>query len=319
LQVVLVSVVIPTRNRPDILIQAINSVVLQDTTAHVEVIVVDSGNTIGLKDTLRQRFPEVRYFNIKPAGPAMTRQFGSERARGEYLAYLDDDDVYLPQKLRIQLEFLEKYPEIDLCYCDTQQWDGTSFLGKPRHKSYPQIWDCSPVKIEEVSSGYRFEAGSLYKAFLLGLPMYPQSIMIRRQFFEKMGGWNEDISGCGECHDFSLRATHHGCVGYQDTALFLLRRQHGMHMTHDWCEAWKEEANMIESLYKAYPVAMRNSMQPYLKDYFAMTGWRMFNANRFDLAKRLYYKAFCYGYRSPKMMLKWLLSTLHANPVNIAG
>lgn len=309
---ILVSVVIPTKDRPHLLMEAVESAVAQDIDEPVEVLVVGEEGAGDTERLLRQRFPDVRYIPLPPSGPAVKRQAGSDQARGEFLTYLDDDDVFLREKLRTQVQFLSQHPELDICFSDSQPWDGRETIGSPRHELFPQLWDACPERIAEAPPGYRFARGSLYRTFLLGLSMFPQSIMVRKDYLKTMGGWDRDITGCGECHDFSLRATYQGPIGYQDRVLFLLRRGHGSHMTNAVLRTYHEEASTVARVADAYPDDLREAISPILQEYLAFQGWRQYNGGCFEQAEQLYGLAMRYGSRSPRIMAKRLLSLARA-------
>ncbi len=99
-----VSVVIPSFNRKESALRAVNSVLAQ-TEKDVEVLLVDDGSTDGTKEAFAQPPERVRYL-LKPNGGASSaRNVGLRRAQGEYVAFLDSDDEWLPDKLAIQLSF----------------------------------------------------------------------------------------------------------------------------------------------------------------------------------------------------------------------
>jgi hypothetical protein len=106
-----VSVVIPTCNRPELLKRAIRSVLAQ-TFQDFEIIVVDDGMKVRAKDAaLGFSDPRIRYIeNETSLGGGGTRNRGIDEAKGEYIAFLDDDDEWLPEKLKKQVKALEKAP-----------------------------------------------------------------------------------------------------------------------------------------------------------------------------------------------------------------
>jgi glycosyltransferase involved in cell wall biosynthesis len=106
----LVSVVIPVYNGEDFLADAIASIVEQDYRP-LEVIVVDDGST-DLTAGIAQRFPEVRYVYQPNQGHGSAKNTGIEKSRGEFLAFLDADDWWAPNKVKVQAEFLQAHPGV---------------------------------------------------------------------------------------------------------------------------------------------------------------------------------------------------------------
>ena len=115
----LVSVIIPTHNRADLVPLAIQSV-LQQTYTNLECIVVDDASTDNTEETVRtiidERIIYLRHENNKHASAA--RNTGIKYARGEFIAFLDDDDEWLPTKLEKQVPFLlNLHEKVGMIYC----------------------------------------------------------------------------------------------------------------------------------------------------------------------------------------------------------
>lgn len=135
-----VSVIIPTHQRANIVTEAIESVLAQ-TYNDYEIIVIDDSSTDNTRETLQHYVDKniIRYFYIEARSPAEARNLGIQHARGEFIAFLDSDDLFTPKKLEIQVEYLNKHPEmgfihggfskfnengIDLGYRDTSKLSG---------------------------------------------------------------------------------------------------------------------------------------------------------------------------------------------------
>ncbi len=112
-----VSVVIPTYNRKDLLGDAIDSV-LHQTYADFEIIVVDHGSTDGSYEWVSKTYGNaVRAIRLDYCPlPACPRNHGIQAAQGDYIAFLDSDDLWLPQKLALQVQALESHPELGWSY-----------------------------------------------------------------------------------------------------------------------------------------------------------------------------------------------------------
>jgi hypothetical protein len=154
----LVSTIIPVYNRPAQLREAVQSVLLQDFPA-IEVLVVDDGSTDGLtwqcaQDLARSRPDSVRAVRQSNGGPGAAREHGRQLARGEFIQYLDSDDVLLPGKFTTQVAALRRRPECAAAYGMTRfvysdkstapgPWKGS---GIPRETMFPSFlmerwWD----------------------------------------------------------------------------------------------------------------------------------------------------------------------------------
>ncbi|MBH0208302.1 MAG: glycosyltransferase family 2 protein, partial [Nitrospira sp.] len=109
-----VSVIIPTFNRFPLLCRAVDSV-LNQTHGDLEIIVIDDGSTDDTPALFAQLFPTVHYVKTDHSGlPAIARNVGIRLAKGEFVAFLDSDDQWLPDKLSQQMEPLQRNPDIGL-------------------------------------------------------------------------------------------------------------------------------------------------------------------------------------------------------------
>jgi glycosyltransferase involved in cell wall biosynthesis len=112
----LVSVVVPAHNAEKTLRETIDSV-LHQTLGDFELIVIDDGSTDTTKNIVADiKDPRVRSFSFPNAGPSAARNRGIERASGKFIAFLDADDLWLPNKLKAQVEALNQNPEAALAY-----------------------------------------------------------------------------------------------------------------------------------------------------------------------------------------------------------
>ena len=131
----MISVVIPTYKNKGSIAQCINSALSQTYRGPLEIIVVDDNDpeSEARKSTEAQMesFASneiVRYIrHEKNKNGAAARNTGIKASRGEYIAFLDDDDLFLPEKLEKQLAYLEEHPEFDATYCLAQNYDKTLF------------------------------------------------------------------------------------------------------------------------------------------------------------------------------------------------
>jgi len=200
----LVSVIIPTYNRAAFVVGAVESVMAQ-TLSDWELVVVDDGSTDGTEAILAPYSGRLRYIRSGHRGVSAARNLGVWETRGEWLAFLDSDDLWLPRKLERQMEALEGHPETPLCYTD-EIWvrKGRRVNPGKRHKKY---------------SGWIFERC---------LPLCiisPSSVLIRREVFSELGGFDERLPAC-EDYDLWLRITSRYPVIFLEERLIVKRGGH---------------------------------------------------------------------------------------------
>jgi glycosyltransferase involved in cell wall biosynthesis len=118
----LVSAIIPVHNRPELLQEAVSSV-LGQTYRPIEIIVVDDGSvddTARVADALESRYPsEIRVLHQCNAGPGLAREAGRQAAKGEFIQYLDSDDILLPRKFELQVSGLHQHADCGIAYGKT--------------------------------------------------------------------------------------------------------------------------------------------------------------------------------------------------------
>jgi glycosyltransferase involved in cell wall biosynthesis len=122
------SIVIATYNRAKYLPDALCSVFAQGV-AGMQVIVVDDGSTDGTRDVVSRFGGRVQYVYQENRGPSAARNRGICLARGEFISFLDSDDVWLPGKMRLERELFESHPEADVVATDNDSWiEGRLFV-----------------------------------------------------------------------------------------------------------------------------------------------------------------------------------------------
>ena len=180
----LVSVVIPVFNGAPFIEKAVASVRGQ-RIRNVEMIVVDDGSTDGTQAILASLQREgLRWYQQAHGGPARSRNRGIEAAHGEYIALLDCDDVWLTDKLDVQLSVMQARPEVGVVHTDYE------------------VVDDSGKVLERVHAGRSDEP--LVQAFAGGHVALPSTLLIRRHVLRNVGALNADLYG-SEDSDLTIR------------------------------------------------------------------------------------------------------------------
>lgn len=139
-----ISIVIPFYNRFKWLEQAIKSV-LDQKYQDFEIILIDDGSTSDINNYINLKHTKIRYYRQNNKGPASARNLGVEKSRGKYIAFLDSDDLFLPNKLAIQIAVMEENPNVILSHTSYQYfgsstiYQSTSHSGKLSGRVYPDI------------------------------------------------------------------------------------------------------------------------------------------------------------------------------------
>ncbi|TAL16235.1 glycosyltransferase [bacterium] len=201
-----VSAIIPTFNRREFAAEAVRSV-LSQTFDDFELIVVDDGSEDSTAAFLEETFadPRLRVIRQGNRGVSAARNTGVGQSRGEFLAFLDSDDLWTEEKLRLSRKALEEHPEAALVYTE-EIWHRRGKWANPcSHHAKRSGWifpHCIPLCI-----------------------ISPSSAVIRREAFMKAGGFDESLPAC-EDYDLWLRLTSRHSVHLVEEKLIIKRNGH---------------------------------------------------------------------------------------------
>ena len=179
-----ISVVIPTYNRASKVIRAVASVLYQTFTDY-EIIVVDDGSRDGTSDRLAPLARHIRYLHHHSnLGVSAARNTGIKASRSPFIAFLDSDDYWLPEKLSIQMDFFRHCPEAVACQTE-EVWIRKGIRVNPRRRHLKP-------------------SGDIFESSLKLCLVSPSSVMLRRSLFSEVGLFDEDLPAC-EDYDLWLR------------------------------------------------------------------------------------------------------------------
>ena len=192
-----VTVVIPTHNRKSLLPRALHSVLAQSLKP-LEILVIDDGSSDNTHISLAQKFPAVIWISQSNHGVSHARNTGVRMARGQWIAFLDSDDLWDPNKLDKQNEFLRKNP--DLRFCHTEE----NWIRNGKEVSPPAYLDKSNHEILEKS---------LHRCIIC-----PSSVVMHKNIFSEVGYFDESMPVC-EDYDLWLRILIQYNIGLLDQKL----------------------------------------------------------------------------------------------------
>ena len=167
-----ISVIIPTYNAARYLPQTIESV-LRQSCQDFEVLVIDDGSTDETATVVQRYAPRLRYFRKPNGGGSSARNFGIAHSRGDFIAPLDADDCWKPDKLERTLQFIDRHPEAGMVFTACTFVDDD---GRP-------LFDYHP----------RFSPQRLYAELLVKNFIPNGTVVVRRDLLLSIGGYDEDI------------------------------------------------------------------------------------------------------------------------------
>lgn len=271
-----VSIVTPFLNAGAFIEESIGSVLAQ-TYASWELLLVDDGSadesTSIAKRYAAARPDRVRYLSHdgrENRGASASRNLAARHARGEYLAFLDADDVYLPRKLEIQVPVMDAHPEIAMLYGATEYW--YSWSGRPDDAGRDWVW-----RNYGAEPGTIVEPPRLLLQFLRHGGTVPcmGSVLVRRAALQSVGGWEESFRRVCTDQVFHAKICLHYPVKILDVCLDRYR-QHDNSSCRTVARAGQMDAafetylTWLESYGGAHPAAgpqvraaIRRALRPY--------------------------------------------------------
>jgi len=223
----LISVIVPAFNSAHLVTDALGSVKKQ-TYPNIELIVVDDGSSDDTYDVVRTFDPEIRLIRQDNQGPASARNNGIQASKGRFLAFLDADDQWLPDKLDKQYRFALRHPDVSVFVCNVINLEGDQLKG-PRFSSKKIFGE---KKSEGIVSDYiRPTIRYSFHA--------PSSWFVRRTLFDRYGLFDESLRA-PEDSDIILRWVLAGeLIGYQDEGLVLYQTANPGSIRNDY-SAWAD-------------------------------------------------------------------------------
>ncbi|MDD3806406.1 MAG: glycosyltransferase [Candidatus Marinimicrobia bacterium] len=186
-----ITVIIPVYNREQYIKRSIDSV-LQQTRPADEVIVVDDGSTDATPSLLKNYGDKILVVHQKNRGVSAARNLGISRASGDWIALLDSDDEWLPDKLMIQEQWLRENPTFRICQTE-------------------EIWIRHGKRVNPMKKHQKYHGDIFIHSLKLCL-VSPSAVLFEKSLIEEMGGFDESLPVC-EDYDLWLRISLHYPIG----------------------------------------------------------------------------------------------------------
>jgi glycosyltransferase involved in cell wall biosynthesis len=280
---VTVSAVIPVYNNGPYIAAALESVLAQTRPAN-EIIVVDDGSTDGTAAALVPYRGRVRYVYQQNRGEPAARNTGIREATSDYIAFLDGDDLWVPNKLELQLAYLARHPECALVYGDMSTFDSNGTI------------DAS------VKQRFRMTlpSGRIFKSLFMRSLFGSGTVLFRKSCLDTVGHFDEEFL-VGSDYEMWLRIARHFELGAVDQPLLMYRfhdamatRGLGLKLRNG--VPW--EAVVIDKILRLYPEAVeelgRSVVKRRLSKPWAGLGSARFHRNDHKGARPLLRKAIEY-------------------------
>lgn len=223
-----VSIIIATYNFGRYIAEAIESILHQIFTDY-EIIVIDDGSTDNTRDVVKRYGDKIRYFYHENIGAVKSRMRGLNESKGTYIATLDADDIWLPDKLKRQVEILEAYPHLDMLFSDFINFKKHGFYEKS-FLDINKVFRAIPtISISNEYLRFKIFERDILSDFIRGNFILPSTLMVRKEVCVKLGMYDGPADG-RDHYEFFLKALPQLSLGFIDSVL-THRRIHEKKMT----------------------------------------------------------------------------------------
>ncbi|MEM6612624.1 MAG: glycosyltransferase family A protein [Cyanobacteria bacterium P01_C01_bin.72] len=290
-----VSVIIPAYNGDRFLAAAINSV-LQQTYGDYEIIVVDDGSTDNTAQIVQQYCPKVRYFPQANQGVAASRNLGLAAAMGDYIVFLDQDDVLLPHKLSDQAALLDRHPHLGIVNSGWQIFQSDRQNTAPTTQATVEPWHHIP----HLSSAN----------LIIWKPVFLGAMMFRRTWLERVGGFDTALEQTPDV-DLVLRLAQIDCPAAWVKEVTVQYRQHEANASKN-ALLQARELNQITASFFAQP-----NLSPEIKNLEAQSryqssiwaAWRLYETGYINQMRDYLAESQAYSDQYPSQIpLDWIAS-----------
>jgi glycosyltransferase involved in cell wall biosynthesis len=283
-----VSVIIPVYNGDRYIVQAVESVLCQ-TFTNLEIIVVDDGSTDRTQQVLQPYIDRIRYIYQQNQGAAVARNLACELAQGEFLAFLDADDYFLPDKLEKQIVCFNADPALDMVQTGWFIVDE-----KGQNISAVKPWQQAP-KLDLAS-------------FIIYKCVRPSAMMLRREWWERLGGFDSHLPPTEDL-DFALRLTLKGCKAVWLEETLTCYRQHNSNLMSSGFLLMRNTEILMEEFFARadLPQSIRLLKKQERYQCLVWMAWRMYRDGHLTEMAECLEKSLQYTPFSPtQTVLNWL-------------
>ncbi len=235
----LVSVVLPTYNRAYCIERAVNSA-LDQTHHNVEILLIDDGSTDGTGELVAERYrnePRLRYIHQPNSGVSVARNTALRELRGDFVAFLDSDDVWKSWKLELQLACLKQVPHAGMIWTEMEAIDSkgnllhelylreyySAYKWFSNEQLFTEEYPLPEITALPREQTARLYVGNLFSPMIMGNLVHTPTTMVRRDRVEKVGFFNERLRRSGGDFDFHLRTCRVGPVAFVNAATIQYR------------------------------------------------------------------------------------------------
>jgi len=304
-----ISIIIPTYNYAQYICEAIESV-LNQTYKDFEIIVVDDGSTDNTKEVIKPYLNKIKYIYQQNSGPSSARNRGIKEAKGEYIAFLDADDIWLPQKLELQIKFMEKEKEVGLIFSDMILFNEKGII---KNSFLKEKLFFNKLSIKPLSSTEKVIYDNVFNALLQENFIPTNTVIVKKECFNKVGFFDETLFSV-EDRDMWLRIGLFYDIGFINFPL-VLTRFHETNISANQELALKSRLKVMKKFlnYSNLPIKSKKIIKQTINKIYFDLGYLYFTCEKFPLS-RIYFRRFLK--ENPFMFKPWIYILLSVLPTS---
>jgi len=315
-----VSVIIPTYNLANYISETIDSVLAQDYKDY-EIIVVDDGSTDNIKETLMKYDGKIKYIYQKNQGCAVARNKGIIEAKGEYIALLDADDIWLPDKLRLQVDLIDENRNVAMVFTDFESFSSNEIIRYSCSRSR-RSWEKDSFKYKV--SQLKFNdgtilKGNLYEELIFSCLPHISTVLITKKSLLEIGCFDENVDSISD-YDLWIRISKNYPLLYFNKVTTRYRvREDSMSGNMDirGIRYAKWFGKLFEKHIKYCPDKYRGLFKKRIIQSYRSAAWGYLNLNDLREVRRLSFRSLVYDKTQIKLYLYILISFLPVNFVRL--
>ena len=282
-----VSVIIPCYNRQDFIKETIDSVINQ-TYVNIEIIAVDDGSSDGTRsiiDTYRNQITILEHPGRINKGQSAAINLGLKHCTGEYVAILDSDDVFCPEKIEKQVRILDSMPEIGIVY-------GNGFYINERSE---KLYEIFPDSHKETNDPVRMLLECYFNI--------PSNSLVRKSVYDRTGGYDESMRSSQD-HDMGIRIMEVTRAYYINDILWYYRRHGDSQSGRHAMRRWQTGFRILEKAVQRYPYGKRVELKRKGVLHFRVGQCYFEEKYYFKALKHFIMAGICDPFRSVRVILK---------------
>ena len=266
----LVSVIIPAYNNARFLPDNIRSI-LEQSYRNIELIVVDDGSTDNTQAVLAGFGDRLRYVRKANGGPSSARNLGIQMARGQLIAFQDADDLWLPEKVRQQVEFLHDHPDVGVVFSDLVIFNDQGIV---RHSTKDRF--------------RHIPSGMIFQDLLLERFIATSAVMVRRECLDDVGNFDESLLGA-EDYNLYLRLARKYKFAFLDIP-HVHKRAHEANLSANLNRMCEDAVLNLDKISALFPDA-RIPKRKLTAQIYLRFGKYNFGLQKYRAARRCFQKA----------------------------